>query len=376
MLGRSIYNVYFHPLAAVPGPRLYAISSAPYLYRVASGKWPFILKGLHDKYGPVVRFGPNDASLITPNSWKDIYGHHNSGQPNFDKDLRIYRQRKTGAPNILVANDTDHSRFRRLLSHGFSEKALRGQEGVMKRYIDKLITRMHECARVKSGIMDMVKWYNFTTFDLIGDLAFGESFGCLDSGGYHPWVAMIFDGFRLSAYILTVKYYPWLERPVMWFIPRSLKEKQQQNLSLSFEKVGKRVASGNSEREDFISYILRHQDDEKFAMNPHELGENSSILIVAGSETTATLLSGTTYLILQDSRIYQRLIREIRSTFQKEGDINLSSVGNLSYLIAVFSEALRMYPPVPTGLPRKVPAGGKSLSGYYFPENVRHRSSQ
>ena len=235
---------------------------------------------------------------------------------------------------------------------------------------------MHECARVKSGVMDMVKWYNFTTFDLIGDLAFGESFGCLDSGGYHPWVAMIFDGFRLSAYILTVKYYPWLERPVMWFIPRSLKEKQQQNLSLSFEKVGKRVASGNSEREDFISYILRHQDDEKFAMNPHELGENSSILIVAGSETTATLLSGTTYLILQDSRIYQRLIREIQSTFQKEEDINLSSVGNLSYLIAVFSEALRMYPPVPTGLPRKVPAGGKSLSGYYFPENVRHRSSQ
>lgn len=87
----------------------------------------------------------------------------------------------------------------------------------------------------------------------------------------------------------------------MWFIPRVLKAKQQQNLLLSFEKVGKRVASGNAEREDFISYILQHQGEEELAMTSHESGENASILIVAGSETTASLLSGTTYLILQDS---------------------------------------------------------------------------
>lgn len=192
----------------MPGPKLYAGTSVPYIYRVVSGNWPFILKGLHDKYGPVVRFGPNDVSFITLSRWKDIYGHRSPGQPNFDKDVRVYRQRKTGAPNILVANNAEHSRFRRLISHAFSEKALRGQEGVMKRYVDKLITKMHERATAKSNVMNMVKWYNFTTFDFIGDLAFGESFGCLDSGGYHPWVAVIFEGFRLSAYVLVTKYYP------------------------------------------------------------------------------------------------------------------------------------------------------------------------
>lgn len=56
----------------------------------------------------------------------------------------------------------------------------------MKRYVDKLITKMHERATAKSNVMNMVKWYNFTTFDLIGDMAFGESFGSLDSDGYHP----------------------------------------------------------------------------------------------------------------------------------------------------------------------------------------------
>ena len=44
------------------------------------------------------------------------------------------------------------------------------------------------------------------------------------------------------------------------------------------------------------------------------------------------------------------------------------------HLGAVFNEALRMYPPVPSGLPRKVPFGGRSLSGYYMPENVRYPS--
>jgi hypothetical protein len=40
--------------------------------------------------------------------------------------------------------------------------------------------------------VDMSQWYNFTTFDIIGDLAFGEPFDCLKDSQYHPWVEMVF----------------------------------------------------------------------------------------------------------------------------------------------------------------------------------------
>jgi hypothetical protein len=40
----------------------------------------------------------------------------------------------------------------------------------------------------------------FFTFDVMGDLVFGESFGCLDSSDYHPWVKLIFDSVKLGAF--------------------------------------------------------------------------------------------------------------------------------------------------------------------------------
>lgn len=61
---------------------------------------------------------------------------------------------------------------RRNFSLSFGDKNLRAQEPIMKHYIDLLVQKL----RQNSGIpINMVKWYNFTTFDLIGDLVFGES---------------------------------------------------------------------------------------------------------------------------------------------------------------------------------------------------------
>ena len=359
----AIYNLYFHPLAKVPGPKLYSISNLPYINQLIQGQWPFTLKNLHDKYGPVVRFTQNDVSFVSSSAWKDIYGHRKAGQLSFDKDNRLYR----GSPGILTAGHADHSRIRRLLAHAFSEKALRGQEGIMKHHIDLLINNLKQKA-ARGERVDMVKWYNFATFDLIGDLAFGESFGCLESGGYHPWVAMIFGGFRLSNYNQALKRLPRLAPLISWLIPQDLLRNQREHMTLSFEKAKKRAESGLVDREDFMSYILRHNDEK--GMTPDEIGENSNILIIAGSETTATLLSGATFWLLKNPDTYNRLVREIRSKFSREEDINLLVVNNLKYLIAVFNEALRLYPPIPSGLPRIVPTGGEFVDGYYIPEKV------
>ena len=66
----------------------------------------------------------------------------------------------------------------------------------------------------------------------------------------------------------------------------------------------------------------------------------------------------------------KKLTAEIRGAFKNEDEIDFASVSNLPYLLACLDEALRMYPPVPTGLPRVVPKGGASIAGNYVPENV------
>lgn len=366
------YNSFLHPLANLPGPKLYAASDFLYLRQLIKGDWPFVLSQLHEKYGPIVRYAPNDVSFIDAAAWKDIYGHRTATRETMSKDLRQYRPTLTASSNILVANDADHSRMRRLLSHAFSEKALRAQEDLIRGYVDKLIYAMHVQADKPDPSMDLVKWYNFMTFDILGDLSFGESFGCLESGGYHPWVESIFAGFKLSTYMTALKRHPSLFPLAKLFLPAKLMRDQAQHQQLSFETAKKRVLQGPTDHPDFMSYILRHTDEK--GLTPDEIGENANILIVAGSETTATLLSGVTFWLLKNPSVYETLVAEIRSTFKHEDEITLEAVSGLPYLLSCLKEALRLYPPIPSGLQRVVPSGGAMIAGSWVAESVSQTS--
>lgn len=101
-----------------------------------------------------------------------------------------------------------------------------------------------------------------------------------------------------------------------------------------------------------------------------KLQSNSSILIIGGSETTATLLSGVTFFLLTNPDALRRVTDEVRSAFESEDDINFTTVNDLPYMLACLNEGLRMYPPVPVGLPRLTPKGGAKICGYYVPEGV------
>jgi hypothetical protein len=105
-------------------------------------------------------------------------------------------------------------------------------------------------------------------------------------------------------------------------------------------------------------------------MSLEKLISISEILIVAGSETVATLLSGVTYYVLTCPDAFQKLTEEVRSAFKSEDEINIVSVNRLTYMLACLDEALRMYHPVANGLPRVVPKGGANIIGRYVPENV------
>lgn len=61
----------------------------------------------------------------------------------------------------MTADRMTHSRHRRLLSHAFSEKALREQEDVLVKYCTKLLAQLDaECA---GGPVDLTDWYHLTS---------------------------------------------------------------------------------------------------------------------------------------------------------------------------------------------------------------------
>ncbi|KAL1956110.1 hypothetical protein VTO42DRAFT_7629 [Malbranchea cinnamomea] len=359
-ISRIVYNVFFHPLRSFPGPILHAASRIPYCHKLIRGTLPFDVLAMHKKYGDVVRVAPNELAISTPQAWKDIMGPRDE----VGKYMNFYRPTDRNVVNIVSASREEHSLLRRQLSHGFSEKSMREQESLIGAYIDLLIKRLHELSSGGRNAVDLVAWYNYTTFDVIGDLAFGEPFGCLEDGKYHPFVKTIIESARLGTILQSLAFYPLIKKILLGLVPKSVMERQQK---MARDKLVRRMES-SKERPDLIEGLLKKKDE--WNMSLEELESNSTIILIGGSETTATLLSGVTFFLLTNPAVLEKLTTEVRSAFKAEEEITLTSVAKLTYMLACLDEALRIYPPVPIGLPRVVPKGGRVIAGRFVPENT------
>ncbi|KAE8153054.1 cytochrome P450 [Aspergillus avenaceus] len=356
----SIRIIYFHPLRHIPGPKLWIAFPIVRNYKIIKGELDIEIRRYHGIYGEVVRLGPNDVSFITAQAWKDIYGHANrlpKATLGFSK-----------TPDILRSDDADHARFRKALSHGFSARGMQAMEPSIVSYVDTLIERLKGFAEAQVPV-DMVKWYNLATFDIIGDLAFGESFGGLRSSEYHYYVSMLFDSVKLIAFTRFRMNYPLTFKIFSPFLSTRFMEARKGQLGHARETVQRRIHSPHP-RHDFMESMLRHRGD-KDGLSDAELESNATVLIFAGSETTATLLSGVTYWLLRNPTSLETATREVRTTMKNESDITFQNISTqLPYLLACLDEALRMYPPVPTGLQRAVPSP-MTVSGVHIPQDTR-----
>ncbi|KAI9820769.1 MAG: hypothetical protein M1827_005139 [Pycnora praestabilis] len=357
----AIYNVYFHPLANFPGPILAAASQIPVARATAGGRLSYWLRDLHEKYSSdVVRISPNELSFISASAWNDMVGYR-QGHREFEKDALIY----AGVKSLLTANNPDHSRQRRILDHAFTQKALREQEPYIQKYVDVLMSRLEERAISPNKCsIDLVQWYNWLSFDIIGDLSFGQPFDCLKDSTYHPWVSTIFATTRSISYLSVYKRFPPAEKIMRYLLPVSVDRKRRDHMAITEAKVNQRKKAGTTRR-DFMSYIL--ENNSAMGLSEAEMQANASLLIVAGSDTTATLISGATYHLLRNPAIMTKLVAEIRSAFSSSTNITLQSIGKLEYLLAVLNESLRIYPPALAGQPRVVPKEGAIISGYWIP---------
>jgi cytochrome P450 len=363
---RGIHNIFFHPLHKYPGPWLWI--AFPTFRHIASvrGYLDGDLRRLHDKYGTVVRFSATELSFITAQAWRDIYGHGHQELP---------RSLGNGVPDILGGNVAVHARHRKALSHGFSEKALAKQEPLIIYYVNLLLEKLRDVA-ASGQKTDIVQWYTLTAFDMIGDLSFGASFEGLKNNQVHGWIKMIFQGIKMNVLIQIAQKYPMITKSVMkYMLVADLVQAQQAFVrETAMRKINNPGMAG---RGDFMEAMQRHKGGPD-GLSMDETVSNLTILIAAGSETTSSLLSGTTHLLLKNPHCMRRVTDEVRGAFEKEDDINfVNASSRLPYMLACLDEALRLYPPIPTGMQRIVPPGASvEISGHDIPPMVSRSSSE
>lgn len=182
---------------------------------------------------------------------------------------------------------TDTRTVRRLLSHAFSEKALTAQTPLINSYVDKLINNLRRKSNEngRSTIVDIVKWYNYTTFDILGELAFGEPFRCFEDDAIHPWIRILFASVKDGSLVKIANTLPQPMRTLLkTMIPKSNANAAKEEYIFATKKVKARIQAGEAKKVDFMSYILKHNDERGMTMP--EIESNAVILILAGSETS------------------------------------------------------------------------------------------
>ncbi|KAH8671738.1 putative benzoate 4-monooxygenase cytochrome P450 [Xylariales sp. PMI_506] len=366
-IAQVTYNLYLHPLRRFPGPWLRAGFYLPDKLSILRGVAYKDIEHLHETYGPVVRITPSALSYNTAQAWKDIYGLK-PDRTELAKDPIYFNEANR---NILVVNQADHTRMRKTMAPGFSDTALVEQETLLSRYFYLLIEKLQE--RVdgpECGRVDLSAWFNFTTFDIIADMTVGEPFGALEAGQYHSYMTDVFASIKIISVLRLKDTYPILGPifAVLLTLVPSFGAKLQHHREFTKAKVEDRLAR-KTDRKDFMTYILR-KDSTPGAMTFPELMSTCRALLVAGSETTATLLTGASYLLLRHPHVLARLRSEIRTSFRSAEEItphSLSSASRLPYLEAVLTESLRCYPPVPSTLPRITGPAGAVIDGKFVP---------
>lgn len=146
-----------------------------------------------------------------------------------------------------------------------------------------MIVRLQELAD-ENGEGVVAQWFGVLAFDVIGDLCFGESFGCLEDAKFHPWIALIFNSLREATIVASLKFYPLLCHLLMLAVPRSVLRKEEEHRQFAIDKVNRRL-NLETQRGDFVSQI-KLNSDSKTGMTLAKLHRSAGIIIVSGSETT------------------------------------------------------------------------------------------
>lgn len=186
-------------------------------------------------------------------------------------------------PHLQNTADKDHHKMlRRAVAPGFSDQSLRAQEGLIAKYINNLIERLRESCVAQqpskgslstyaeksgSAVVDLERWCRFTVFDIIGDLALGESFGCLNGADFHPWIRGMTDAGKVMWLLTAASMYPVAKKVSNWLFATVATRGFEMHNNMVRPMMERRMAQG-TDRPDMINPIIMKKDEWVSEISP------------------------------------------------------------------------------------------------------------
>ena len=361
---------YFTPgLRSIPGPFLARFSNLWRFIDACKGHHERTIVKVHQKYGPVVRIGPNVVSVADPAAIEPVLGL----KANLDKTdsvrplINTYEGEEL--PMLIAAIDAKrHARLRRPIAGAYSMATLLELEGVADNVISTMVRRLRE--KFVRGDDDCDKtcpidqWMAFFSFDFILQATFSKDFGFLNAGKDIDGLLSMLD--LQFAYIGTVGTMPWIDKlllknPLLLMlikVPNRL-------VDFAFQKIQDRIRGGDGkgqhlERQDFLSRFMAAQSQHPEVVSNLQLMTYATTNVLAASDTTSATLAALIGLVLRHPHVLHKLQVEIDDA-GLAFPVSSKEAQKLPYLDAVIKEVFRIWPVASIELERKVGPSGLVL---------------
>ncbi|TVY80571.1 Cyrochrome P450 monooxygenase [Lachnellula suecica] len=360
-----VRRLFFSPLSKFPGPKVAAATGLYEAYYdvIQEGQYTFKIKELHKKYGtkpqegPIVRISPNELHVNDPDFYATLFST-NAPRNKFPFYVDQFALPGSGFSTI----DHYHHRLRRQpLSPFFSKKSVQRLEPRISQMIEKLCSRIDEFKRSGQPV-PMRLAYSCMTTDLITLYAFDAHSKHLDDKDFSPeWNKTIGS---VTALGNTMKQIPWVYTMVD-FLPDSVVAALSSDMARLIDwqnglrrLVRDAIAEHDSKAEKpgvaEDGFEVERQDKNIFqslldSSLPAEektverLRQEAQLVVGAGSDTVANVLTVTTFHLLANAEKLAKLVQELeKAMLDPKTPAKLGDVENLPYLSAVVQEGLRL----------------------------------
>ncbi|KAF5326171.1 hypothetical protein D9611_000819 [Ephemerocybe angulata] len=383
-----------HPLSRYPGPFLCKISKLWIIWLAYRGKLHLYYKSLHDIYGPIVRIGPNDLSINEKKLIPFILGSR--GMPKGPIwDARRNRQLGSDREYHAVIDVRDlniHAQLRRRWNEAFSNEPLKDYQEILAPRVQQLCDHLEELCQSSGGVasFDLAKWISFFAFDFMGDMAFGGGFELMrDQDAQGVWkgmekgltqVSRLFSDYAVLLTRLSNRNQSIIQH-ALWVavtfqsIP-FFSSGMRKFARFAMDQAKRRISSEVKRKDLFYHLYEATADPSNASSYEAQLSAavtDSTLIIIAGSDTSASVMSSVMSLLLRHPHAHRRLIDELEEAFptidcDDRRIIEVEKLQKLHYLNAVINEAMRLLPPVPSSIQRGPPkgSGGKLLGDDIF----------
>ncbi|KAG8626585.1 hypothetical protein KVT40_005530 [Elsinoe batatas] len=367
----------------IPGPFPAPFTNLWLMYQCRRGRRYQAVDEAHKKYGKLVRLQPHHVSIADASAINAVYGHGNGFLKSeyYDAFVSIHR-------GLFNTRDrAEHSRKRKTVAHTFSAKSVLQFEQYMHHNLEQLTKQWDSFSKLAHGgfsKLDALNWFNYTAFDIIGDLAFGQPFGMLEKGRdiaevrdtpdsppkYAPAIEVLNRRGEVSG---TIGCWPWI-RPYAKYLPDpffSKGIKAVENLAgIAIARVNYRLANADSiDRVDLLARLMEGKDEKGEKLGRAELTAEALTQLIAGSDTTSNTSCAIAFYTLKHPQVCKKLQAELDKAIPADVAVpTYEMVKDLPYLDSVIKESMRIHSTSSLGLPRMIPDGpGIDLLGHHFP---------